>query len=93
VAAAAALHAPCPAAAGAAPAELRAQLDACVAAARELDALLRRGAGGEPVAAEIEAARATHRALRREVWKVLPCEYVPCGAELHVHDHGGENDG
>lgn len=85
-----ALHVDCRAAAGSCPPELKRQLDACAAAAGELEVLVRGGADGCP---DVEAARATHRALRREVWKVLPCEYVPCGAELHVHDHGGENDG
>jgi hypothetical protein len=64
------------------------QLAACVEAAQTLHALL---VGG---GFEVEAVRATHKRLRREVWKVVPCEYVPCCASpQHAHDHGGENDG
>ena len=50
-----------------------AQLAACVAAASELHTLIAEGG-------DVDAARRTHRQLRREVWKVIPCEYVPCCA-------------
>ena len=63
---------------------LRPQLDACAEAAAELHALLGRAAGDEPADAALERARTSHRRLRREVWSVLPCEYVPCCAE-HIH--------
>jgi hypothetical protein len=33
-----------------------------------------------------EGVRASHRALRRAVWQVVPCEYVPCCADDH-HIH------
>jgi hypothetical protein len=37
-------------------------------------------------AVDLEAVRASHRSLRRSVWSVLPCEYVPCCADdQHVH--------
>ena len=26
----------------------------------------------------LERVRASHRRLRREIWDVQPCEYVPC---------------
>ena len=52
----------------------RTQLRACVDAARELHGLV--SSGG----ADVEAARRTHKRRRREVWKVIPCEYVPCCA-------------
>jgi hypothetical protein len=53
---------------------------ACVDAARDLLALVE--AGG----ADVAAARASHKRLRREMWKVIPCEYVPCCASGHGHD-------
>ena len=52
------------------------QLEACVEAAAALHDLV---AGGD---GEVEAVRETHRRLRREVWKVIPCEYVPCCAPV-----------
>lgn len=52
----------------------RTQLRACVDAARELHDLVAHGDG------DVEAVRRTHKHLRREVWKVIPCEYVPCCA-------------
>jgi hypothetical protein len=55
------------------------QLSACVDAARDLRQLLD---GGAPQA-DVDRARASHRRLRREVWRVLPCEYVPCCAAGH----------
>ena len=59
--------------------EHRPQLQACVEAAEELHALLRRGG------IDVEPARIAHKRLRRDVWKVIPCEYVPCCAGT-VHD-------
>lgn len=57
------------------------QLRACVDAASELHGLLQRGGG------DVDAARRTHKRLRREVWKVIPCEYVPCCASAgHGHE-------
>jgi hypothetical protein len=61
------------------PAAPRPPLAACADAATELHALLRRGGS------DVEPARRAHKRLRREVWKVIPCEYVPCCA-LPVHD-------
>lgn len=55
------------------------QFRACVEAATELEALLARGG-------EVGAVRSTHKRFRREVWKVIPCEYVPCCA-APSHDH------
>ena len=55
------------------------QLDACVDAARDLRQLL----DGAAADADVDRARASHRRLRREVWRVLPCEYVPCCAAGH----------
>jgi hypothetical protein len=54
------------------------QLRACVDAASELRDLIATGG-------DVEAARETHKRLRREVWKVVPCEYVPCCAG-HGHE-------
>ena len=65
---------------------LEPQLGACVDAARDLRRLL-----VEPLLAArrldavLDQARASHRRLRREVWRVLPCEYVPCCASGHAH--------
>jgi hypothetical protein len=60
-------------------ARLAPQLSACVDAAHDLKRLLH---GGAPEA-DVDRARASHRRLRREVWRVLPCEYVPCCAAGH----------
>ena len=71
-------------------AEYATQHEACTTAARELHGLLLlacedRGLIGPD---EIAPIRATHSALRREVWKVFPCEYVPCsGAHRHSPPH------
>jgi hypothetical protein len=62
------------------------QLSACADAARDLRGLLDGAALGRPVEEDVERARASHRRLRREVWQVLPCEYVPCCATGHAHD-------
>jgi hypothetical protein len=67
------------------------QLDACVVAVRELHQLLLRAAEDvELIGAEdTERVRASHSRLRREVWKVFPCEYVPCSG-AHRHSHAQE---
>jgi hypothetical protein len=65
---------------------LRPQLSACVDAARELRRLLDGAAEGTASDVDLERARTAHRRLRREVWRVLPCEYVPCCAAGHAHD-------
>jgi hypothetical protein len=78
---AAALEADCREAAASARGELVSPLDACVSAAAELRALVGDGTA-DPDA--VERVRASHRRLRSEVWKVVPCEYVPC-APGHVH--------
>jgi hypothetical protein len=54
------------------------QFDACAKAAVALRALVARAQTDD-----LEDARASHRVLRREVWSVLPCEYVPCCADDH----------
>lgn len=64
-----------------------AQFEACVAAAGELRELLVRRGG------DVEAVRATHRRLRREVWKIVPCEYVPCCASGHGRERTGGRHG
>jgi hypothetical protein len=69
--------------AAAAGGELEPQLAACVRAAEELNTLL--GRSGPISGGELEPVRAAHRRLRREVWKVLPCEYVPCSGS---YGHG-----
>jgi hypothetical protein len=76
---AAALEEDCRAAASGARGPLEHALEACVAAAAELHQLVSDGDDGA-----LERVRASHRRLRSEVWKVVPCEYVPC-APGHVH--------
>ena len=68
-----------------------APLEACVRASAELHALLARAvADGSSIgAADADRVRASHSDLRREVWKVIPCEYVPCSG-VHRHDHRHE---
>jgi hypothetical protein len=64
------------------------QLEACVTAVQELHELLLRAVEDAELigAADTERVRASHSRLRREVWKVIPCEYVPCsGAHRHSH--------
>jgi hypothetical protein len=78
---AAALEADCREAAAAAQRELEAPLAACASAAAELRELLRDASAG---ADAVDRVRASHRHLRSEVWKLVPCEYVPC-APGHVH--------
>jgi hypothetical protein len=61
----------------------------CVEAACALAALARRATIGATTTDELETLRAAHLRLRREVWNVLPCEYVPCCA-AGAHTHRGE---
>jgi hypothetical protein len=63
------------------------QLRACADAASELRELLVRGGD------DVGAARRAHKHLRREVWKVVPCEYVPCCASAPHGREGEECDG
>ena len=75
--------------ASAAAAEPDAPLVECVAAAWALTALLGRAGGGASTTDELAELRTAHARLRREVWNVLPCEYVPCCA-VGTHTHRGE---
>ena len=59
--------------------EYRPQVEAGVEASEELQALLRRRGS------DVESARLAHKRLRRSVWTVIPCEYVPCCART-AHD-------
>jgi hypothetical protein len=59
------------------------QFAACADAAVALRRLIARVGAGDLSPDELEHARASHRALRHEVWSVLPCEYVPCCAGDH----------
>jgi hypothetical protein len=65
--------------------ELGAQLSACVDVALELRRLLAGAERGGTTEADVDRARAAHRRLQRQVWQVLPCEYVPCCASGHAH--------
>jgi hypothetical protein len=86
-----ALVADCRAAAASGAGTLAPQLAACLTAAEGLGALVGDSA---PTEADVKAARATHKQLRSEVWKVIPCEYVPCCASpRHVHAPTGESNG
>ena len=85
-----ALVADCRSAVASGPEALRPQLAACVTAAEGLRALV---ADAAPTEADVEAARQTHKQLRSEVWKVIPCEYVPCCAPArHEHRPTGESN-
>ena len=64
---------------------LEPQLAASVGAARDLRRLLVEAVRGEAADRVLDQARASQRRLRREVWRVLPCEYVPCCASGHAH--------
>jgi hypothetical protein len=33
---------------------------------------------GDPSNSDVDEVRASHRRLRRELWNIFPCEYVPC---------------
>jgi len=73
----------------AAAAEPDAALIECVEAACALAALVQRAAAGASTEDELAALREAHLRLRREVWNVLPCEYVPC-CVAGTHTHRGE---
>jgi hypothetical protein len=75
--------------ASAAAVEPDAALIECVEAACALTALVQRAAAGASTADELAELRAAHLRLRRQVWNVLPCEYVPCCA-TGTHAHRGE---
>jgi hypothetical protein len=86
-----ALVADCHAAAASGTEALAPQLAACLTAAEGLSVLV---GDTSPTEADVEAARATHKQLRSEVWKVIPCEYVPCCASpRHEHRPTGGSDG
>lgn len=64
------------------------QFAACVAATEELAHLLDVAGDGGLTSVHLDVVRASHSRLRREVWDVLPCEYVPCcagSANTHLH--------
>ncbi|OJU85502.1 MAG: hypothetical protein BGO11_00735 [Solirubrobacterales bacterium 70-9] len=62
--------------------ELEAHFEACRDAAVALADLAREAEDGlVPTQRRLEAVRRTHRHLRRLVWEVFDCEYVPCGHE------------
>lgn len=81
------LLADCRAAAGEA-SPLRPQLVACAEATGELERLVAATPADGATAADLERVRAAHRNLRREVWQVLSCEYVPCCASEHAQHDG-----
>jgi hypothetical protein len=60
------------------------ELSACLDAVADLRPLI----DGDTTDRALEDARASHRRLRRAVWDVIPCEYVPCCAPAHDHDEG-----
>ncbi|HEY7965704.1 MAG TPA: hypothetical protein VID68_01625 [Solirubrobacteraceae bacterium] len=67
-----------------------APIEACAGAADDLRALAIRPGDGKLT----ERVRASHGRLRREVWKLIPCEYVPCGGTAaHVHEREELGDG
>jgi hypothetical protein len=59
----------------------------CGDAARALSELVHLAVAGQPTASQLEQVRTSHSRLRRAVWSVLPCEYVPCCASDR-HHHG-----
>jgi hypothetical protein len=65
------------------PGELSEHFEACRDAAAELAALVQEADGErpDPSRRQIGAVRDSHRRLRRLVWEVFDCEYVPCGHE------------
>ena len=68
-------------------APLRAQLRACESAAVELREMLGEASNEGVGSGRISSVRATHSRLRHEIWKVIPCEYVPCSAgSSHAHE-------
>jgi hypothetical protein len=65
------------------PGELAEHFEACRAAAADLAAMVREVDRDRrtPSRQRLGAVRASHRRLRRLVWEVFDCEYVPCGHE------------
>jgi hypothetical protein len=62
----------------------------CVGAALALSSLVQRASAGESTDLELAQLRAAHLRLRRDVWAVLPCEYVPCCCTSHATHQRGE---
>jgi hypothetical protein len=60
------------------------QVAACRDAVIDLWPLL----DGDTTDPALDRARASHLQLRRAVWDVVPCEYVPCCARGHDHHEG-----
>lgn len=56
----------------------------CAEAAASLGQLL----AGDTTAETLASARSAHLRLRRAVWEVIPCEYVPCCAPAHDNHEG-----
>jgi hypothetical protein len=56
--------------------------EACTGAAVALHGLVLSGQEGSRRVPDerLRAVRASHRRLRRAIWTVTPCEYVPCAA-------------
>jgi hypothetical protein len=62
--------------------DLAPHFEACRDAALALTELAREAEEGRvPSRRRLEAVRRSHRHLRRLVWEVFDCEYVPCGHE------------
>jgi hypothetical protein len=62
--------------------ELAEHFGACRDAAADLAALAQEVDGDRPPSQRrLDAVRSSHRRLRRLVWEVFDCEYVPCGHE------------
>jgi hypothetical protein len=59
----------------------------CLTAARALEAVCACAGSGLPGDRELAELRAAHSRLRRAVWAVVPCEYVPCCVS-HAHHEG-----
>lgn len=55
------------------------------AACAEATASLRPLLAGDTTPEALGRARDSHLRLRRAVWDVIPCEYVPCCAPAHDH--------
>ena len=75
----------CRDAAGQADAVLSAPLTACELAAAEVCEMLGEAAAAGVASSRIASVRASHSRLRQEVWRFIPCEYVPCSA-AHAHE-------
>ena len=73
----------CERAAAERPGELAEHFEACRVAAADLAAMVREVDRDRctPSRQRLSAVRASHRRLRRLVWEVFDCEYVPCGHE------------